>query len=144
MVQSGRLVFCQMRCLFQLSCIPLLSGIIGMGNAVVSGLRVMEGPGRGRTTPASRLDSGRGWVTSIPGRAPWHSMLQMSCMLRTLRMLCTLRTLRAPQGTSTRDGVAIAAATLEHIAKDLGCLTLFVTHYPQVGQTWTGQGGRAA
>lgn len=36
------------------------------------------------------------------------------------------------RGTSTRDGVAIAAATLEYIAKDLGCLTLFVTHYPQV------------
>ncbi|GAB4814961.1 hypothetical protein N2152v2_002007 [Parachlorella kessleri] len=36
------------------------------------------------------------------------------------------------RGTSTRDGVAIAAATLEYLARDLGCLTLFVTHYPQV------------
>lgn len=36
------------------------------------------------------------------------------------------------RGTSTRDGVAIAAATLQHVALDVGCLTLFVTHYPQV------------
>lgn len=36
------------------------------------------------------------------------------------------------RGTSTRDGVAIAAATLQYVATQLGCLTLFVTHYPQV------------
>lgn len=36
------------------------------------------------------------------------------------------------RGTSTHDGVAIALATLRHVVRDLGCATLFVTHYPQV------------
>lgn len=36
------------------------------------------------------------------------------------------------RGTSTHDGVAIALATLRHLVRDIGCATLFVTHYPQV------------
>ncbi|CAM9141631.1 unnamed protein product, partial [Laminaria digitata] len=36
------------------------------------------------------------------------------------------------RGTSTHDGVAIAMATLRHMVRDLGCATLFVTHYPHV------------
>ncbi|XP_060091749.1 DNA mismatch repair protein Msh3 [Heteronotia binoei] len=36
------------------------------------------------------------------------------------------------RGTSTHDGIAIAYATLEHFIKDVGSLTLFVTHYPPV------------
>jgi len=36
------------------------------------------------------------------------------------------------RGTSTRDGKAIAAATLDYICRDIRCLTLFVTHYPEV------------
>jgi DNA mismatch repair protein MSH3 len=36
------------------------------------------------------------------------------------------------RGTSTRDGVAIAHATLAHIVDAVRCLTLFVTHYPEV------------
>lgn len=36
------------------------------------------------------------------------------------------------RGTSTHDGVAIALATLRHVVRDIGCATLFVTHYPQV------------
>eukprot|EP00873_Tetraselmis_striata_P036058 jgi/Tetstr1/456322/TSEL_004102.t1 len=37
------------------------------------------------------------------------------------------------RGTSTHDGVAIASATLEHLLAAQRCLTLFVTHYPQLG-----------
>lgn len=37
------------------------------------------------------------------------------------------------RGTSTYDGIAIAYATLSHIA-EIGCNTLFVTHYPTVAQ----------
>ena len=37
------------------------------------------------------------------------------------------------RGTSTFDGVAIAYATLSHIA-EIGCNTLFVTHYPVVAE----------
>ncbi len=38
------------------------------------------------------------------------------------------------RGTATHDGVAIAAATLTHLVRRTRCLTLFVTHYPEVSQ----------
>lgn len=58
----------------------------------------------------------------------WHT----SYILRhaTRRSLVVLDELG--RGTSTHDGVAIALATLRHVVLDLGCATLFVTHYPQV------------
>jgi DNA mismatch repair protein MSH3 len=40
---------------------------------------------------------------------------------------------RLGRGTSTYDGVAIAYATLSHLA-EVGCNTLFVTHYPMVAE----------
>lgn len=40
---------------------------------------------------------------------------------------------RLGRGTSTYDGVAIAYATLSHVA-NAGCNTLFVTHYPLVAE----------
>ena len=36
------------------------------------------------------------------------------------------------RGTATHDGLAIALATLQALVEDNRCLTLFVTHYPQV------------
>jgi DNA mismatch repair protein MSH3 len=36
------------------------------------------------------------------------------------------------RGTATFDGFAIAQAVLRHFVDDVGCLTLFVTHYPQI------------
>lgn len=36
------------------------------------------------------------------------------------------------RGTSTEDGVAVALATLEHLARETRCLSLFVTHYPEI------------
>merc|ERR1712142_1319046 len=36
------------------------------------------------------------------------------------------------RGTSTHDGTAIATATLEHVVRDIGSFTLFVTHYPLI------------
>ncbi len=36
------------------------------------------------------------------------------------------------RGTATHDGVAIASATLRYLVESKGCLTLFVTHYPEV------------
>ena len=36
------------------------------------------------------------------------------------------------RGTSTHDGTAIATATLEHVVRDVGSFTLFVTHYPLI------------
>lgn len=36
------------------------------------------------------------------------------------------------RGTSTQDGLAIAAAILRHISEDIGCYTLFATHYHEL------------
>lgn len=36
------------------------------------------------------------------------------------------------RGTATHDGVAIACATLSHLVCHTQCLSLFVTHYPEV------------
>ena len=36
------------------------------------------------------------------------------------------------RGTSTHDGLAIAVATLSHLIQHNACLTLFVTHFPEV------------
>lgn len=36
------------------------------------------------------------------------------------------------RGTATHDGVAIACATLAHLVSHTRCLSLFVTHYPEV------------
>lgn len=38
------------------------------------------------------------------------------------------------RGTSTFDGVAIAEAVLDHIIKDVGALTLFITHYQHLAR----------
>lgn len=37
------------------------------------------------------------------------------------------------RGTSTQDGVAVAMASLQWLVQHNRCLTLFVTHYPQMG-----------
>lgn len=44
------------------------------------------------------------------------------------------------RGTATHDGVAIAMATLGHCVSHLKCLTLFVTHYPEVSCKRGGEG----
>lgn len=36
------------------------------------------------------------------------------------------------RGTSSGDGYAVAAATMRYLAQDIGCASLFVTHYPDI------------
>nr|XP_042896771.1 DNA mismatch repair protein Msh3 isoform X2 [Parasteatoda tepidariorum] len=36
------------------------------------------------------------------------------------------------RGTSTNDGTAVAYSALKHLIIDIGCLTVFVTHYPEI------------
>jgi len=48
------------------------------------------------------------------------------------------------RGTSTHDGMAVAQATLEHLVNKVRCLTLFVTHYPEVAALHDGRLGGAA
>ncbi|ORX47693.1 hypothetical protein DM01DRAFT_1310070 [Hesseltinella vesiculosa] len=38
------------------------------------------------------------------------------------------------RGTSTHDGMAIAYAVLHHFITKIGCITMFVTHYPGLGK----------
>lgn len=46
------------------------------------------------------------------------------------------------RGTSTNDGQAIALATLEYMMQELGCTTLFITHYHEISrQVDTGKFG---
>ncbi|EFW99868.1 DNA mismatch repair protein msh3 [Grosmannia clavigera kw1407] len=42
------------------------------------------------------------------------------------------------RGTSTHDGAAIAHAVLEHIARDVRCRTLFITHYQSLARVADG------
>jgi DNA mismatch repair protein MSH3 len=48
------------------------------------------------------------------------------------------------RGTSTQDGKAIAASTLEYLLQKIGCLLLFVTHYPEIARLGLISGGGAA
>jgi len=45
------------------------------------------------------------------------------------------------RGTSTHDGMAVAQATLQYIVRSIKCLTLFVTHYPEVARLQGQLGG---
>lgn len=44
------------------------------------------------------------------------------------------------RGTSTHDGAAIAAAVLEHVVREVKCLTLFITHYQNLARLADGLG----
>lgn len=44
------------------------------------------------------------------------------------------------RGTSTHDGAAIAQAVLRHVVEQLGCLTLFITHYQSLARVADGVG----
>jgi DNA mismatch repair protein MSH3 len=45
------------------------------------------------------------------------------------------------RGTATHDGVSIACATLSHLVANTRCLSLFVTHYPEVAALAQHQAG---
>jgi len=61
-----------------------------------------------------------------------YEMNETSEIIRssTLRSLVVLDEIG--RGTATFDGYAIANAVLRHFVEDTRCLTLFVTHYPQI------------
>jgi len=42
------------------------------------------------------------------------------------------------RGTSTHDGVAIAASVLDYLVRDRKCLTLFITHYQMLARMANG------
>ncbi|KAK4648300.1 Mismatch repair protein msh3 [Podospora bellae-mahoneyi] len=44
------------------------------------------------------------------------------------------------RGTSTHDGAAIAHAVLDYVVKEVGCLTLFITHYQNLARVAEGLG----
>ncbi len=71
----------------------------------------------------------------LRGQSTFYSELShAACILReaTPRSLCLLDELG--RGTSTHDGSAIAYAALDHLVSRVGCLTVFITHYPLIAQ----------
>ncbi|WVR03855.1 hypothetical protein IAU60_000852 [Kwoniella sp. DSM 27419] len=102
-------------CMAQIgSFVPATSVTLGVHDAVQTRMGASDEIGRGKSTFMVELS-------------------ETSDILRTVtpRSLVILDELG--RGTSTYDGVAIAYATLSHIA-GIGCNTLFVTHYPMVAE----------
>ncbi|GFZ42602.1 MutS protein homolog 3 [Saitozyma sp. JCM 24511] len=102
-------------CMAQIgSFVPASSVTLGIHDAVQTRMGASDEIGRGKSTFMVELS-------------------ETSDILRTLtpRTLVILDELG--RGTSTYDGVAIAYATLSHVA-GVGCNTLFVTHYPMVAE----------
>ncbi|OCF34115.1 DNA mismatch repair protein MSH3 [Kwoniella heveanensis BCC8398] len=102
-------------CMAQIgSFVPASSVTLGVHDAVQTRMGASDEIGRGKSTFMVELS-------------------ETSDILRTVtpRSLVILDELG--RGTSTYDGVAIAYATLSHIA-GTGCNTLFVTHYPMVAE----------
>ncbi|WWC60269.1 uncharacterized protein I303_102837 [Kwoniella dejecticola CBS 10117] len=102
-------------CMAQIgSFVPASSVTLGVHDAVQTRMGASDEIGRGKSTFMVELS-------------------ETSDILRTItpRTLVILDELG--RGTSTYDGVAIAYATLSHVA-GTGCNTLFVTHYPMVAE----------
>ncbi|WWC87833.1 uncharacterized protein L201_002726 [Kwoniella dendrophila CBS 6074] len=102
-------------CMAQIgSFVPATSVTLGVHDAVQTRMGASDEIGRGKSTFMVELS-------------------ETSDILRTMtpRTLVILDELG--RGTSTYDGVAIAYATLSHVAGK-GCNTLFVTHYPMVAE----------
>ncbi|WWC68667.1 uncharacterized protein I206_102599 [Kwoniella pini CBS 10737] len=102
-------------CMAQIgSFVPASSVTLGVHDAVQTRMGASDEIGRGKSTFMVELS-------------------ETSDILRTItpRTLVILDELG--RGTSTYDGVAIAYATLSHVA-GTGCKTLFVTHYPMVAE----------
>ena len=81
---------------------------------------------RSATRSATGSSSAAGWSTFMAG------MLEPVAILNgaTVRSLVVLD--EVGRGTSTRDGLAIARASLEHLHDAVGCRTLFATHYHEL------------
>lgn len=73
-----------------------------------------------------------------------HELNEASHILRhaTPRSLVIMDELG--RGTSTHDGVAIAHATCSYLVHTVGCITLFVTHYPSIAELAAADDGRVA
>lgn len=84
------------------------------------------------------------WLLVALGVSVVSSIVQHSAVLgcagRSLVIMDELG-----RGTATHDGVAIATATLQHLVDTTQCLTLFVTHYPEVAAlAGNGDGGSSS
>ncbi|KAL7423908.1 Mismatch repair protein msh3 [Cryptotrichosporon argae] len=102
-------------CMAQIgSFVPAARVTLGIHDAVQTRMGASDDIGRGKSTFMVELDETGDIIRTV-----------------TPRSLVILDELG--RGTSTYDGVAIAHATLAHLAH-VGCNTLFVTHYPMVAE----------
>uniref|UniRef100_A0A4W4FW61 DNA mismatch repair protein MSH3 n=1 Tax=Electrophorus electricus TaxID=8005 RepID=A0A4W4FW61_ELEEL len=93
------------------SFIPARKASIGIVDGIFTRMGASDNISRGRSTFMEELVES----SEILSRATPRSLVILDELGR---------------GTSTHDGMAIAYATLEFFIRDVGCLTLFVTHYP--------------
>jgi DNA mismatch repair protein MSH3 len=61
-------------------------------------------------------------------------MSELGEILRTSTSRSLLILDEIGRGTSTHDGTAIAEAALEYIVRETNAVTVFVTHFPLIGQ----------
>jgi len=97
------------------SFVPAQSATLGVFDAVYTRMGASDDIGRGRSTFMVELQEAA------------HVL-----KYATKRSLVILDELG--RGTSTHDGMAIAYATLHHVVTALQSCTLFVTHYPTLGE----------
>ena len=59
-------------------------------------------------------------------------MIEVACILRQATQKSLVILDEVGRGTSTQDGLAIAAACIEHLVKETHCRTFFATHYAEL------------
>eukprot|EP00058_Branchiostoma_floridae_P024490 XP_002609980.1 hypothetical protein BRAFLDRAFT_124403 [Branchiostoma floridae] len=97
------------------SYVPAESASLGIVDAVMSRMGASDDIAHGRSTFMVELQE----AAEILNHATSRSLVILDELGR---------------GTSTHDGVAIAYATLQHLVTEVKCLTLFVTHFPPLGE----------
>ncbi|XP_019619134.1 PREDICTED: DNA mismatch repair protein Msh3-like [Branchiostoma belcheri] len=100
----------------QVGCyVPAESASLGIVDAVMSRMGASDDIAHGRSTFMVELQE----AAEILNHATSRSLVILDELGR---------------GTSTHDGVAIAYATLQHLVTEVKSLTLFVTHFPPLGE----------
>lgn len=94
--------------------VPATAAHIGVADALMSRIGAADNLAAGQSTFMVEMVE----TAAILNRATGHSLVILDELGR---------------GTATYDGLAIAWACVEHLAREIGCRTLFATHYHELG-----------